>query len=48
MSVCWSSNTDLYKKSDFPYVMAAKLSTHLWSEITDYNVSSDLVIPVYK
>ena len=39
MAVCFSGNTHYYGKGRFPYLLAAQLSTRLWREKTDYEVS---------
>ena len=44
MSLCWSKNAQIHKKSNFPYTLAANLSTRLWREVTRGKVGVVLTI----
>ena len=44
MSLCWSKNAQIHKKSNFPYTLAANLSTRLWREVTHGEVGVVLTI----
>ena len=44
MSLCWSKNADIHKKSKFPYILASQLSARLWRNVTDGEVNVRLTI----
>ena len=44
MSLCWSGNAQIHKKSKFPYRLAAQLSTSLWRKVTEGEVKVILTI----
>jgi len=43
MAVCWSGNTELYGKRQFPYTYAANLSVRLWRRKTKHRVLVSIV-----
>ena len=44
MSLCWSENAKIHRKSKFPYILASQLSTRLWREVTDGEVKVLLTV----
>jgi hypothetical protein len=35
MSLCWSENVKIHRKSKFPYILASQLSAKLWKNVTE-------------
>lgn len=43
LSVCFSGNTQYHKKENFPYLEAAKMSTHLWHQVANLSTVVQVV-----